>query len=320
MDLRLLHSLTTMHAASAYKKIGIDRRRVSEILLYRQVFANRAEAAKCSVPRANELIRRASRKGGKPEAYNPWEDCFETPQWLYDVLDAEFQFGLDAAATNDCHKCEVYLTPEQDALTQDWKAASGGKAVFLNSPFHRSILPSFVAKAYNESQKGLEVVCILPYYKSYAWFRDLVWAYAEVRQIQGHVVFDGFGPKAKKHAGNIAGPQSFDSIVAIFRPNQKGFSGPYIDRPGTRVGSPNEPDLLEDLQEVLAFARQYQNSKATLAGGHEQPREQFKPAQTQKQPTKDLPAAAYGKAYDEHCADDIKTITCPHCGKDVPLP
>jgi len=127
-------------------------------------------------------------------------------------------------------------------------------------------LPAFVAKAFNESQGGLEVVCILPYYKSYPWFRDFVWAYAEVRQIQGHVVFDGFGPKAKKHAGNIAGPQSFDSIVAIFRPGQKGFSGPYIDRPGSRSASPSEPGLLEGLQEVLDSAKQNQTSKETLVG------------------------------------------------------
>jgi hypothetical protein len=56
------------------------------------------------------------------------------------------------------------------------------------------------------------------------------------------VVFDGFGQKKGKHAGNIAGSQSFDTIVGIFRPGQKGFSGPYIDRPGK---APVRPQVLE---------------------------------------------------------------------------
>jgi phage N-6-adenine-methyltransferase len=256
---------------AAYKQIGIDRRRVSEILLYRKVFKSREEAGKCSVPRANKLIRLAGRRVDEPEGYDPYQDCFETPQWLYDVLDAEFGFGLDAAATGECHKCEVYLTPEQDALKQDWKAASRGKAVFLNSPFHRDMLPAFVEKAYSESQRGLEVACIPPFFKSYQWFRDYVWAFGEMRQIQGPVVFDGFGPKAKKHAGNIAGPQSFDTVVAIFRPNQKGFSGPYIDRPQSRSVNPIEPGFLEGSQEAFPSVNQYplknQKSKKTLVAG-----------------------------------------------------
>jgi phage N-6-adenine-methyltransferase len=169
------------------------------------------------------------------------QDCFETPQWLYVVLDAEFHFALDAAATDECHKCAIYLTPKEDALTVNWHERSGGKAIFLNSPFERHQLPRFVEKAHGESQNGPAVACVLPYYKSYPWFRDIVWTYAEVRQIQGQVVFDGFGLKAGKHAGNIAGPQSFDTIVGIFRPGQKGFSGPYIDRPGAKREVINRP-------------------------------------------------------------------------------
>jgi hypothetical protein len=44
---------------AAYRKIGMDRRRVSEVLLYRQVFKSRAEAAQYSVPQANLLIHQA---------------------------------------------------------------------------------------------------------------------------------------------------------------------------------------------------------------------------------------------------------------------
>ena len=220
----------------SYKRIGIDRRRVSEMLAYRRVFATRADAAKVSVHAANILIRRALKEEGKPGPYNPFEDCFATPQSLYDVLNAEFQFALDAAATAESAKCALYITPEEDALTVNWKQRSGGNPIFLNAPFHRDILPEFVRKAYEESQTGLVVVCVLPYYKSYPWYRNYVNEYAEVRQIQGTVVFNGFGEKKGKHAGNVRGPQSFDTVIAIFRPGQKGFSGPYVDRPESTVG------------------------------------------------------------------------------------
>jgi hypothetical protein len=215
--------------AAAYKQIGIDRRRVSEMLLYRREFKCREEAERCSLPEANKRIRRASKQDGGQ--YDPNQDCFATPSWLYQTLDAEFGFGLDAAATRESAKCEVFFTPEEDALKQDWRGASGGKPVFLNPPFNRAMLPAFIEKAYRESQGGLDVVCILPFLKSYPCFQDYVWPFAEMRHVRGLVVFDGFGPKEGKHAGNIAGPQSFDTVVAIFRQNQSGFSGPYVDRP-----------------------------------------------------------------------------------------
>jgi phage N-6-adenine-methyltransferase len=241
---------------AAYKRIGIDRRRVSELLQYRIAFKTRTDAAKVQVTRANKLIRKAVRAEAKPGEYDPMQDCFETPQWLYDVLDAEFHFGLDAAATDECHKCAVYLTPKEDALTVNWHERSGGRAIFLNSPFERHQLPRFVEKAYDESQHGPEVTCVLPYYKSYPWFRDVVWTYAEVRQIQGQVVFDGFGPKFGKHAGNIAGPQSFDTIVGIFRPGQKGFSGPYIDRPGAKREVINLPIARSEARKLVEIERE----------------------------------------------------------------
>lgn len=39
-----------------------------------------------------------------------------TPKEFFDVLDAEFHFTLDAAATKKNAKCSAYFTPEDDAL------------------------------------------------------------------------------------------------------------------------------------------------------------------------------------------------------------
>jgi hypothetical protein len=43
-----------------------------------------------------------------------------TPQWLFDELDGEFSFTLDAAASQANAKCETYFTVNEDALQRDW--------------------------------------------------------------------------------------------------------------------------------------------------------------------------------------------------------
>lgn len=45
---------------------------------------------------------------------------WETPQYLFDELDAEFHFTLDVAADETNHKCDRYFTKDQDGLKQNW--------------------------------------------------------------------------------------------------------------------------------------------------------------------------------------------------------
>lgn len=41
------------------------------------------------------------------------KDYWETPQSLFDELNAEFNFTLDAAANDANHKCERYFTKKR---------------------------------------------------------------------------------------------------------------------------------------------------------------------------------------------------------------
>ena len=50
-------------------------------------------------------------------------DEYETPQHIFDSLDAEFQFDLDPCATDKNHKCDHYLTKEDDGLYVNWGAS-----------------------------------------------------------------------------------------------------------------------------------------------------------------------------------------------------
>lgn len=47
-------------------------------------------------------------------------DEYETPQNIYDDLNAEFHFTLDPCATDMNHKCPKYFTEEQDGLKLNW--------------------------------------------------------------------------------------------------------------------------------------------------------------------------------------------------------
>jgi hypothetical protein len=41
-------------------------------------------------------------------------DEWATPQWLFDMLNAEFNFTLDPSATEFNSKCKKFFTMEQD--------------------------------------------------------------------------------------------------------------------------------------------------------------------------------------------------------------
>lgn len=48
---------------------------------------------------------------------------WETPQVLFDELNDEFSFTLDAAASDNNHKVDNYFTEKEDGLAQDWGGA-----------------------------------------------------------------------------------------------------------------------------------------------------------------------------------------------------
>lgn len=54
---------------------------------------------------------------------------WETPQDLFDSLNSEFHFTLDAAASDHNHKLPHYYTEKEDGLAQDW----GGTGLLQSS-------------------------------------------------------------------------------------------------------------------------------------------------------------------------------------------
>lgn len=79
-------------------------------------------------------------------------DEWETPQDLFDALDAVFHFTLDVCATADNAKCERYYTKEENGLKQTWDGVC-----WMNPPYGREI-GKWVKKAY---ESGCVCVCSL---------------------------------------------------------------------------------------------------------------------------------------------------------------
>lgn len=129
-----------------------------------------------------------------------------TPIEFFNELNNEFNFNLDAAATDKSAKCENYFTPETDGLNQTW----GGYNVFLNPPYGRHI-GDWVKKAYEEGQKpNTTVVLLIPARTDTRYFHDYIYGKAEIRFIKGRLKFTD-------EDGNTKDAAPFPSMVAIFR-------------------------------------------------------------------------------------------------------
>jgi len=106
------------------------------------------------------------------------KNFWETPQKLFDELDAEFHFTLDAAASDENHKCARYFTQNDDGLRQNWE----GETVFCNPPYGNKETGLWTEKCYREGQKpGTTVVLLIPARTDRASFHDYVLGNAEIR-------------------------------------------------------------------------------------------------------------------------------------------
>ena len=82
-------------------------------------------------------------------------DEWRTPQWLFDTLNDLFHFDIDVACTDDNAKVDHYFTVDEDGLTQPWVGTC-----WMNPPYSQVEL--WMKKAWEKSQKGATVVCLVP--------------------------------------------------------------------------------------------------------------------------------------------------------------
>lgn len=152
---------------------------------------------------------------------------WRTPDWVMDLVHAEFDLGLDACASDENAQCRRYITAQDDCLQVEWEPRSHGRAVWMNPPWGRQI-GRYVRRAHDQARRhSLIVVCLLPASTDTRWWCDYVMKAADVRFFRGRLHFirsDGHtGPCTKGSAlvifdSSLPGPPQF-SVVS--RPEKK---------------------------------------------------------------------------------------------------
>lgn len=116
------------------------------------------------------------RRTAEELGYDP--DAWSTPQWLFDELNAEFNFDLDAAASPDNAKCSTFFTRADDGLHTSW--AHFGSTVFVNPPY--SEVEKWIEKAaYEANTHDITVVMLVKADTSTQWWRNNYKKATEVR-------------------------------------------------------------------------------------------------------------------------------------------
>ena len=128
-------------------------------------------------------------------------DEWATPNTVFEELNKEFNFTLDACATAENAKCSKFFTKEEDGLAQNW----GGERMFCNPPY--SNISKWVQKAFYEGHKdNTLVVLLIPARTDTKYFHDYILHRAEVRFIKGRLKF-----------GDAKNSAPFPSMIVIFR-------------------------------------------------------------------------------------------------------
>jgi phage N-6-adenine-methyltransferase len=142
------------------------------------------------------------------------KDSWETPQHIFDKLDQEFHFTLDAAANSENTKCTTFLDESVDALLVDWCKYARGGNIWLNPPYSKGNVARFLQKAYVESEKGMgSVVCLIPVDFSTNWWHNYVMNANAILAIKGRVKFIGYDDEGNQ----IKNSPTFSSCIAIFK-------------------------------------------------------------------------------------------------------
>ena len=182
---------------------------------------------------------------------------WRTPSWLYQRLDEEFAFDLDACAEDSCALARRWLTHQEDSLVVDWRFTFrqklGGevqlveldpeepspiRTAFQNPPWSARYVPrgvrekfpdqdwkpfpgtdAFLRRAWEMSRLGVTVATLIPQAFDAEWFKPLVVLADEVR----------VGRRFRFHrADGSLGPQPPGGhALVIYRPHvpQDGWPG-----------------------------------------------------------------------------------------------
>lgn len=140
---------------------------------------------------------------------------WETPDDLFRMLDMEFNFKYDLAASKYNTKCANYFGLDLpmgglNSLQMNWHTTKG--YLWLNPPFGRGV-KEWVKKCDTEAQEGAKIVALLPARTDTKYFHDHIYRKYEIRFLKGRLKF--------KLNGEEHDAAPFPSMLVIFEKSKK---------------------------------------------------------------------------------------------------
>lgn len=127
------------------------------------------------------------------------KDMWQTPQYLFDSLNKEFDFKTDICADYKNALCDRFFTAENSALDNNW---SNDGAAFINPPYSET--QRFLSYAASQAKEfNLTVVALVNANTDTKWFLEASKTANEIRLISGRIGF--IKPDGKKANGNTKG-------------------------------------------------------------------------------------------------------------------
>lgn len=140
---------------------------------------------------------------------------WETPWAVFEVIDREFGFTLDAAASDANRKCARWLTEAENALAADWLE----HRVFVNPPYGAGML-GWVKKCDSAAVRGATVVALVPNATETQWFREGALHAWEVRFVWPRIPFE--------IEGRPLGSSTTGSALLVWRPGVRPYPAPVM--------------------------------------------------------------------------------------------
>lgn len=138
-------------------------------------------------------------------------DDWETPDELFSKLNEVFRFEVDAAASRENAKCDIFIDAEADALGLSlW---GFGDSIWCNPPYGKGLMDWVKKFSHEASQNMNTVVALLPNATDTKWGQFVIRSASEVWFLSPRVQFVG------TTSSNPSG-----SMIAIWRPEPSGLS------------------------------------------------------------------------------------------------
>ncbi len=160
------------------------------------------------------------------------KNSWATDPLIFNAMNKEFKFGLDAAANDKNHKVPFYFTKEDDALKLDWSQelnqavdtnGFGSDTVWINPPYGKGYIKLFMQKCIEQKQLGVTSVLLVPATLDAQWLpiADI----SEIRIVTGGRLSFINPVDGTKVNGNTKG-----SMFVIFRPSKMPCNITMVDR------------------------------------------------------------------------------------------